>query len=240
MKHDIVYVYSKNSSTWRGMEIKFSIRSLAKYGRNYNRIIIIGDRPVYFNEMIVHVPFEDNPMYSKERRIFEKLLAVGEKANIFDGFIMFNDDYFLMREIDFNYLPYYFNCSLELKIKKRKNNDIYNQAMLNTQRMLKDRAKDTRHFDIHYPIFFKNFLLKKLADSYDWTLKGGYVIKSLYCNTFGIEGDYRPDYKIFEETEKSKIIETIQRTDLFSTDKITRAMAELLNKLYPEKSIFEK
>lgn len=236
---DVVYIYAEGLSKWREQELKYSLRSLEKYGRNYNKVWIIGDKPEYLNDKINHIPQTDDLSHSKERKICEKIITACQTEGISDPFVAANDDYFLTREIDLSEIKYYYQHTLEDKIKQKQKIDIYKISLQNTDEALKEKGLPTLHYDIHYPIIYIKHLFKQAMSQYGWTKKGGYVIKSLYANTMLIEGEERADCKIFYSHSRNWIRKRISEVDLFSTGDITRAMAEILQELYPDKSKFE-
>ena len=240
MNPDIVYLYADGCSTWRGRELGFSLRSLIKHGKNFGKVFIVGDKPNYLNENIIHISKEDDKSHCKERRLYEKILTACRTGEISDPFIFFNDDYFLVKDIDMASLPYYYFNTLELKASLRPKKDIYFKALKNTYEILKSKGLSTIHFDIHYPMYYHKEFFEKAMLAYDWKIRGGYVVKSLYANTMKIIGTPKKDRKIFHSHNKREIMEAITGTDLFSTENITRTMSEVLQKLYPEKSIYEK
>ncbi len=238
---DIVYIYGEGYSKWRGREFRYSLRSLEKYGKNYGKVFVIGDKPPYLNDKIIHIPATEAPHHLKERRILEKLLVACETQEISNPFIFFNDDFFLLKEIDFSIIDYYHSEEdLIEKHKKRQVKDYYAKALYNTIEVLKSRNLPIKHFDIHYPMKYEKDKFIEIMNEYNWDqYPVGFVIKSLYANTLKIEGKIRSDKKIKLIHNKKAIIEQISDTDLFSTDEISRAMAELFDKLYSKPSIFE-
>lgn len=242
MNPDIVYIYSHQASRWRGQELKYSLRSLEKWGRNFRNVVIVGDKPSYLNDKVIHINQPDNPGHNKERKIVEKLITACQDGRISDPFIMFNDDYFLTKEIDFSAIPYYYFDDLANKVNARKKiggKNKYTFALENTYNALKATGNTTLHFDIHYPIAYEKEAFKKIMAMFNWNIKGGYVIKSLYCNTMKVEGKIRKDCKIYLSHNKNEVLRDISDVDLFSTDNITRTIGLLLNELYPEKCSFE-
>ena len=238
MNPDIVYIYNKSCSMWMGREIIYSIRSLEKYGVNYGKVIIVGDKPELFNDKIINIPKIDQGPF-KEKKILDKLLTACRSEIVSNPFVFFNDDFFLVKKIDFAKLRYYYFDNLRNKILFRKVNDTYMRALKNTRDALFNKSLPEKYFDIHYPMLYYKEKFIQVMQKYDWEIRAGYVIKSLYANTLRIKGKSRKDYKIYIDHNKQRIKQTIDQTDLFSTDNITRAMAETISNLYPEKSSYE-
>lgn len=236
---DIVYIYGEGHSRWRGQELKFSLRSLEKFGKDFGKVYIVGDKPKYLNDKIIHIPATEDPAHSKERKIYEKILLASRTAKISDPFIFFNDDFFLTKQIVMTHLPYYFFNTLETKATLRQKKDVYYRALKNTYEALKQKGLSTNHFDIHYPMYYHKEWFEKAMIGYDWTIPGGYVIKSLYANTMKIKGTPRQDRKIYCSHSRNEITQIMKATDLFSTDLVTRTMGLILMEKYPEKSSYE-
>jgi len=239
MKPDIVYIYSHQASRWRGQELKYSLRSLERYGRNYGKVYLVGDKAPYLNDKIIHIEKADDSTYAKERRIYEKLLLACQTKDISNPFIFFNDDFFLTKEIDLSKIGYYFNRSLEDKLNLMQTKGQYWRAMNNTREALISKGLPTTHFDIHYPMKYYKDKFIEIMTEYDWDIRCGYVIKSLYANTLKIRGIEREDRKIHHTHNKKEIREYVEASDIFSTNDITRAMAETLSHLYSEKCSYE-
>lgn len=236
---DIVYPLSEGLSHFRNEEIRYSLRSVEKYVKNYRNIYIIGDKPRYLNEKIIHIPFRENPSFCKERRIMEKFYFASGIPEISDNFLMFNDDYYFKKNFNAQKVNNYYKSKLEDSINNRKEGT-YKTSLKNTYEALKKKGYQTYNYDIHYPLIYNKQKFREVMESYDWDVRLGYVVKSLYANTLGVKGYLKRDYKLKTEHDKEKILEKIEEADIFSTGEITRTIIGILNEFYPEKSIFEK
>ena len=234
---DLVYPLNKLCSHWRNQELRYSLRSVEKFVKNYRNIYIIGDKPKYLNGEVAHVQHNDDPAHCKERRIMEKFKFACSIDEISDKFVMMNDDYFFIKEVDVQNLPYYHKGGLPGAISKQKG--LYRTSLSNTYNILTERGLNTLHFDLHYPVLYDKKLFPEVMEQYDWTIKAGYVVKSLYCNTLGIEGEYRPDCKLNHTHDKTEVLEQIADVDMFSTADMTRAIINIINEMYPYESKYE-
>lgn len=236
---DIVYPLSEGLSHFRNEEIRYSLRSVEKYVKNYRNIYIIGDKPKYLNDKIIHIPFKENPNFCKERRIMEKFYFATTIQEISDNFLMFNDDYFFREPVNTVSIKSYYKGKLSEAIANRKEGT-YTTSLRNTFEALEQRGFETYNYDMHYPIVYNKQKFQEVMKSYDWDVRFGYVVKSLYANTLGIEGEYKKDCKLKMEHNREVILAKIKETDMFSTGEVTRAIINVLNELYPQKSLFEK
>lgn len=107
LKTDILYVVGKGFSDWRNNELRYSLRSIAKYGRNIGKVHIAGFVPYWVNTDVVDaMPMKDetkNKHYNILRCI-EKAVASGRMS---ERFLYSSDDHFYTRPTDFAKYPVY-------------------------------------------------------------------------------------------------------------------------------------
>ena len=107
LKTDILYVVGKGFSDWRNNELRYSLRSIAKYGRNIGKVHIAGFVPYWINTDVVDaMPMKDetkNKHYNILRCI-EKAVASGRMS---ERFLYSSDDHFYTRPTDFTKYPVY-------------------------------------------------------------------------------------------------------------------------------------
>lgn len=230
---DIVIPYIAD----RNEDLRYCLRGIDKY-LPHGQVFIIGDPVPYLdNSQLIHIPVE-NAGRSRDSRIWWKIMRAVSDQRVSDSFIFFNDDHFLTAGIEI--IPYWYDGSLEEIAAYRRYNDGYTKALQNTLKWLRDHKCPTRHFDGHTPIVYQKAKLKALADVVDWEIAWGYVIKSLYCNVFAIEGEYAPDCKIRRSTGLDSMLREISGRAVFSTHEHAYPVAAaLFRHLYPEKSKFE-
>lgn len=192
-KNDLVYILGKESG-WLNNEIRYSLRSVEKFLKNYGNVFVFGECPHFLDtSRIIHVPNTDTSR-DKALNIKSKLVAICSHADVSEDFMLFNDDYFLMSDIDASNYPYLYKC--ELEHSATINRTIYREHVLSTIAVLKERGLPTRNFDTHKPIIYNKEKLMSVIFQYPWDKKFNYVMRSLYCNTLGIEGVLQPDCKI--------------------------------------------
>lgn len=235
---DLVYVLGEGLSHFRNQEIKYSLRSVEKHVTGFRNIFIIGFKPPFLNNKVIHIPHQDNPYYCKERRIMEKFLTACSIPEISDKFLMFNDDFFFTKSVNAQKIPYYHKGELCEAIKMMEPG-MYRKSLENTYAALTEKGFETRHFDLHYPAYYDKNKFPEVMSKYDWTIRSGFTVKSLYANTLRFVGEYRCDTKIEKSHNKQEVLDRIKDTDMFSTAEISRAIISVLNDLYPEKSSFE-
>lgn len=257
---DIVIPYK--TSAWHDNELKYSLRSLEKFGRNVGNVFVVGDCPEFLKESIVkvrienerpfiesfsdgvfHIPATDK--YGHERNIMEKLLIACKDPRVSENFIAWQDDYFLTAETDLENYPYYYSGTIQEKIAQRIPNDGYRRSMENTLNHLNIYGANNLFFDIHCPVIYNKGAFGAIMKFADWNIGNGFVIKSLYINKAQYISEKilieMPDLKFTNATGLSEIKEKTKDRHIFSIcDQPAKAMRIFLEECYTEKSKYEK
>lgn len=145
---DIVYIV-KDSDLRNNETLKYSLRSVEKYGRNVGRIYIVsnGIMPQWINcDVVKQVHDADQYGYSKDANILHKMLGV-DGLNYYSYVCMF-DDYFWLKEFDADNIPNW-HCGTRLH-----GNAVHMDAMMETFGALADKTPGVlaRNYDIHAPV----------------------------------------------------------------------------------------
>lgn len=234
---DVVYIFGKGSP-WQNNELRYSLRSVEKNLRNYRNVFLIGAKPDFIGPEVTEVPYKD--IYAnKQRNIMSKILRACNDDRISQEFILFNDDYFLLQPTESPNYPYYFDKDLNTKSKEYAN--AYKNCIDETIQALQRRVKPTQHFDLHKPIVYNKLKFKAMVGAYDWNVRYGYIVKSMYCNHNNIAGVQLADNKINYQY-RAELIEQINKGQpMFSIgDKaINQAMKAYIMKQFPDRSKFE-
>lgn len=190
-KIDLVYILGTGSH-WQNNEIRYSLRSVEKNVSGIRKIFIIGERPSFINDEVIHIPYKD--VYTnKARNIMAKILRACNDTRITKNFMLWNDDYFAMQPFSAIDYPYYFKCDLHHSVRINKGE--YKLHCEETLKVLIANGLNVKNFDCHYPIIYDKFKAKKMIEKFDWNTKHGYVFRSMYCNYWNIEGEFRLDCK---------------------------------------------
>ena len=104
---DILYTLGKGS-TWQDNELRYSLRSIDKYGINVNRIYIVGDWcPGFVDRDKVTFIRCHQPYTDKFKNILYSVLYACENSDIAEDFLLSSDDHFYMEKTDFDAYPYW-------------------------------------------------------------------------------------------------------------------------------------
>jgi len=237
--------------------LKYALRSIEKYLTGYGKIFIVGKKvdwlknfdncingsltvdknilPALESEKVYGIYFiECEEDKRKQYCIFKKILAACNDERVSDKFIMWNDDHFLLKPLD------------EIKYWKSGNLDTlqlivggtYQGVVRNANKYLKECGYSNHHFDIHVPIVFDKYKFILLQEE-NWEQE--HLIKSLYCNRWGIKGEDMKDLKFGKPFKREEIRKAIEGRTFFSISEpgTNESMMDILQGLYPEKSKWE-
>lgn len=190
---DVLYVLGQGSP-FHNEELRYSLRSLEKFGRNIDRLIIVGEKPKFLDyTQVVHLPFKEIGV--KDYRIASKILHACTTGTVKGDFLFCNDDFFFQKPFDCNTFPYYRKGQLLF------GNAItaYQSHLELTRDYLRSQNKPTLHFDVHCPIIYNADRFIKLTQDWEHSKNTiGLVVKSVYANSFFIKGVHYDDVKLRE------------------------------------------
>ena len=176
----------------------------------------------------------------------QKILKACDNEDISDNFMFWNDDFFLLKNVDALNYSFYYAGDLKNAIPKNQNN-WYQDYIVETIEELKKRDFNTGNFDIHCPIIYNKYKFKIATTPYDFNKK--LIIKSIYCNTLGIQGHFMDDCKVKGRTSKWRLQQKIKDRHIFSIGnkclipypgEAESSVKILLQELFPNKSKYEK
>lgn len=193
----IVYPLGKGS-VLKDYELRMSLRSIEKYLTGYDKVVIVGEVPDWIQN-IEHIPAGDHSKIGDEN-IMRKLTKACNDARVSDTFLYANDDHYLMTMFHVNHFPNFYHSTLEDYFKKR-GPDIYGRRADHTATRLKEQGHPTKFFDVHTPILIqKEDFIKNVTEA-PWD-KTSFLVKSLYANSFNLEGTEEPDYKLQQPPQR--------------------------------------
>jgi hypothetical protein len=226
---DIVY-FVKDSD--ENEELIYSLRSVEKNLKNVGKVWTIGGTPkgVKPDE---HIDFEQTS--NKHNNVMRMREAVLRNDDIPDEFILFNDDFFVMKKV--SKVKNYCGGTLERRVKALadKNGTVTQYAMRlrRTAEELKRSGLDTLCYELHIPMVINREKALVVADSFNDQL----AFRSLYGNRWFIGGEIRADVKVTDEKEepdtKSDYLSTMDKT--FANGKV----GEYIREEFPDKCRWE-
>lgn len=236
---DVVYPLGRGSH-WKDEELRFSMRSLAKYVHGIRNVYVIGERPLWLTDAF-HIPHPD-PHTCKERNIAEKILRACQEPGLSQRFLFINDDHYALGQCEAENIPYWHGGRMIDLARKLSPRSHYKQGLLNTIEVLEARASSTWNYDIHLPMVMDKEFYRLVMACYDWERRHGYVLKSLYANTVGYPGVMTTDLKIVDRYPMDRLVQLLKPRQWWSIgpSALNHNLKDLLAALYPEPSPWEK
>lgn len=228
---DIVYTLGRGSKH-NNSELKYSLRSVEKHLKGYDRIILVGECPHWIRK-VIHLPYPDEtnrPDYNIMRKIEFVCDYWNSPLRLSSNFLFMNDDHYFLSDFHCDTFPNFAKGDLEKMMPKGGGE--YTLRLQTTLSALKAKGCTTHHFDIHTPIVYNKALFLQTMRKFNWDTQT-FVIKSLYGNINNLEPTYMPD-------KKTCVVEQLTDAKIFSTpDVIPNPMAQFLKSTYPYPSIYE-
>lgn len=230
--YDIVYMVK---DAIYNEELRYSLRSVEK-NFPHNRVVFIGGKP-----MCVHPDKQiivNQKGATKWDRVRAMLELVGKDGSLTENFVLFNDDFFVMKPVT-ELPPYRYGTLQELCQRiERKNKGKptkYTFSLEKTIKALGEKGLPTLNFELHLPILINRSKLLKTIERFP-EVKG---TRSLYGNSYLVPFS-KPmrDVKIFD----NKSLPTGDQPFL-STEDMSFANGEVgkfIRETFPDKSRFER
>ncbi len=229
---DVVYPVGP-SSTWNDNELKYSIRSIEEFV-DVNQIIVVGHKPLWMNDKVVHLNIPDLSKCKKGSNIIYKTIE-GAKKVATDDFIRLSDDHIILNIPDFS--PYHRG---PLSKECTLNDSIFKRSCVETYKWLSKRGCPSMNYEGHYPI---KMSAQSFIDAYApvplWDTIG-FVINSTYLNQIG-EFPPEPDFHVCRLRGRKWVRDVHKYTFLnFNDFSLTEKLKKFLQKRFPDKSSYEK
>lgn len=167
---DIVYILG-SGSVWEDNEIRFSLRSVEKNVSDLHSVFVVGECPDWMKN-VVHIPAKD--LFSRKwRNGYHKIKIACNDDRITSDFLLMNDDFFIIKEIEAKNYPYYYNKQLPLSINK-------------TALFLKKKKRGFQNFSVHRPFRYNKEEFLSMPELPIWEL--GFSVRSFYANYYRKKG----------------------------------------------------
>lgn len=230
---DVVYILGTGSQ-WDDNELRLSLRSLERHGRNAGDVYVIGHCPEWVTG-VKHVPCGD-PYDRKCDNLWYKLQQYkGDRC------VLMNDDFFLLQQVELEDIPNYYDGQMEgLAIRltnKYRRLTPYAYTIEATEALLLRNNRPTRNYAVHVPMVVDMSIARKLFQALGDA--PGMSFRCLYGNYVNRNCAELADLKFIEPVNVSKAIEG---KTFFSIGDgfLDEAGKAFLFELYNEKSRFEK
>ena len=197
-----VYPYKEPLDRNFGWELKMSLRSIHKNFKGHFDITIIGEIPSWVDQSVVRCIKLDNDHVNTQRqgKINQKIIKA---ADLFDEFVVMNDDICFMKETTDEDLRVSRKLDKKLNFKKREisQKNSFSSQMRNTFFILKDAGyQHDVNFVSHCPHYYNSEKIRSMLTEFDVSPKGfpdvpSVVFENLYWNFIGESGENSKDYR---------------------------------------------
>lgn len=248
---DILYVVGKNKSDWRNNELRYSLRSIAKYGKNVRRVFIAGFAPYWINtDEVTVIPVHDdtNCKHYNILRCIEEAVATGQLT---ERFLYSSDDHFYTKPVDFDKYPLYWR-GVELPTERKQPYEWYNSTLVSTGECLSAMGMSTHHYAWHGNTWYNTrlflqprmVLLRRLAQTMTDACEPTCLMLN-YWQT--VEPDTLPkiverkDGKVLQADTLEEVIRKAKAKEVISsTDAAGNALRLWLQREFPNTCKYER
>ena len=235
---DVFYIVG-DGSLYNNEELRYSLRSLEKFGKDIGLVYIIGKCPDFIDRgQVGWIDIQDvsNPRFNHWWKVHNAL-----KNNLFftkDVLLMY-DDVFITKPTEFTNYPYYYSGELYAQTEINR----YHLAKQKSKQFLQMIGKSTLDFENHCPIRYNKNKFLKMEDIFSGLKDDivGLSVRSVYSNLFVARKEMvkQEDLKIREPV--NNMDEVIKNHNYFSisANMMEGEVLKWLQKTFPQKSRFE-
>lgn len=251
---DILYSLGEGSK-WNNNELKYSLRSIAKFGKNVKNIYVVGYNPGFLSDKVIFIS-KENLYDSKHKNILDAIVYAVDNCNIDNEFLYSSDDHFYIKETDFDNYPYFVKGQLISKIiqspkmRRKIKSRSYFKSLIDTRNCLLNEHFTTYDFSWHGNTHLSREGIEKarlLIQKSFVESKYGYeptclILNTIYSSVNKFPIVFRNDLKIGNISSIDDLINKIGNRECFSiSDRVIgKGISEYLYHLFPEKCIYEK
>ena len=243
---DILYCLGEGSK-WNNNELRYSLRSLEKFGKNVGNIYVVGYDPGILSDKVTFIDCP-NKYDRKQKNILQAVVYAVEHSDIGEEFLYSSDDHFYVRETDFDNYPYFCKGELIAKVSKENRFKKYFLSLVETRILLKKYNLPYYNFSQHGNTHFTREGIKRAKQIIEESYHTRYgceptciVLNTIYSYS-PFEIIKREDLKIKSLKNKEDLITKIGDREVFSISDVAieNGVKEYLEQLFPKKSIYEK
>lgn len=235
-------------STHDNQELRWAMRSIEKYGKNIDRVFVVGADPGWLSDQAIYIPCEDKFDY-KHKNMLYKIQYIAENTDISDTFLTSSDDIFVLKPFDADTWPLYF-CGMLPEIEPNViNPKAYIRQLWLTRRYLSQHKLPTYRFAQH--------CLHKMSKQ--TILNNRSIIMDAYKEEFGVEPNCLINNLMIKQGQWEKKAHIDNKLSVTSKEEnalgrlkkdinefsvgdgaLNEPTMNAINQLYPNKSKWEK
>lgn len=215
---DVVYFVS----AYPNSDLLYSIRSVAE-NLEFNKLWIYGGKRSEIKPD-EYVERRNQKGATKWARVRNMYLEVCQNDNITEDFILFHDDFFVLKptkSLEPEYLGTLIENAEMIEKKFDGNKSSYTKILRNADKLLKDLGYPALSYELHKPFVFNREKFLKILKDYPMAN----CMRSIYANVYGVKGKKAKDVKIPDK--QSGIFSLPENTDFVSTNNDSFAYGEI-------------
>lgn len=233
---NLVYIIKEGNSGWDDNELRYSLRSVEKHGQNVGKVIICGYRPKWLTN-VVHSPLPD-PYTNRYNNTWFKMKTMCHNMN--EPFVLMNDDFFLLKDTDFDNLPDYYDHTISELAQRYQRVNNYSAVLYATKHILVQNGYPHLNYAVHYPITIRPEKIRPFFKLFGD--EPGISFRLLYGNVAAENPVLLPDCKFSKPMENIKEQVRAMGIPMFSIGDgfLDKVGQEFLETTYPDKSKYER
>ena len=245
-KLDQLYLLG-SGSTHDDMELRYSLRSLEKYCKNYGRIFVVGRKPDWLTN-VEFLPCED--CYdAAHKNMMNKITYACKETDISEDFVMQADDHFYVRPYDFSDIRLYDKGVIRKDIQEGHAGNPYHASMSDTRFFLRHIGYPYMNSSQHCGMWYKRSLWLSMEDTilreafdYPYGLENSSLMANAMHQQLHIPFTYRKDCKIADFNGEQDLLNKIDGNFCFSIydSAFQHAILPILNRWFPTPSKYEQ
>ena len=180
---DVVYIIGTGSK-WDNNELRYSLRSIAKFGGNLGEVYIVGDRlPPFIDPSTVrYLHVRDITTNKPALNVYYKLCRLFDQTDI-KRFLLSSDDHFLIRPVDLEKWPlFYKGKEMPRETTKGVGDKRYTKTMADTRAFMERQNLDLRYWEGHIN---KLYTREAWEELHSWPMKDDFE-GSMFNSRFGL------------------------------------------------------
>lgn len=207
-------------------EFRYSLRSVCK-NMKYDRVWVFGGCPKdIVPDVRIRVEQKGETKWDKVKMMFK---MAAENEDLSDDFILFNDDFFIMKPME--EVPTIYRSTLMKHVSMLQRGQ-YQDLLKDVMRQL---GKEALSYEVHTPFVFNKKKLLKIIEKSKYL----HCTRTLYGNAYKIGGEQRSDVKVFD----SRPPFDYKSMDMLSTDdgvvNINNDVWRYIKKNFPNRCKYE-
>lgn len=225
---DVLYIVGQGSKNGN-VELRWSLRALAKHARNLGRVVVAGYPPKWLSKDVVRIRVQDIPGADyKHRNILAAILAAIDCGAVRGKFLYSSDDHYLVKDVDLDSYPVWFKRPKLRSLADMRRDGVppssYRLSLAGTRCALETAGYEAVEYSCHANTWMDSADAKTVrsvaADGDMLGLRYGYEPTCLFANVRQrrepFEAIHRPDCKIGRFNGPAEALEAIGGRDTFS------------------------